>query len=350
MKGIRDWGLGIRSAPRPRSRAANHISPRPLAGEGPGVRAANRARRALSLLEVLVSIFILAFGLLGVAALIPLGKLSLMETNVADRTGACGRAAMREVEVRRTLYYRRWYGLPITPDQLGDSTQFGAVAIDPLGYLGSGNVVFLAGNVFPRLSLDLTPAEADAIFRWGDELVYAMPDEMAPPQPGDRPAPVPDMANQQDEGNFSWFLTVCPSPSDVNLGVPVRLRRNYTVSVVVCNKRDFTSAAEHATANPVAFIGGGYGGGTIQLNSADADILDRIENDQWVMLFGSSGVTPVVAKWYRVVGVGDAATPYLTLVGPDWNNTFAPRLLVVEGVTGVYSTTVQLDADLTWTR
>ena len=48
-------------------------------------------------MEVLISIFVLSIGLLGVAALIPLGQMALWETAKADRCGACGRAALREI-------------------------------------------------------------------------------------------------------------------------------------------------------------------------------------------------------------------------------------------------------------
>ena len=52
------------------------------------------SRRGITLMEVLISIFVLSIGLLGVAAIIPLGQLALWETAKADRCGACGRAAM----------------------------------------------------------------------------------------------------------------------------------------------------------------------------------------------------------------------------------------------------------------
>ena len=70
------------------------------------------SRAGLSLMEVLLSIFVLSIGLLGVAAIIPLGQISLWETAKADRSGACGRAAMREIQVRRMLDFRYWYWLP----------------------------------------------------------------------------------------------------------------------------------------------------------------------------------------------------------------------------------------------
>lgn len=65
-----------------------------------------RARRGVTLLEVLISIGVLAIGLLGVAHLIPLGTFSVNETAKADRSAAMGRAAMHEVRVRDMLEVR----------------------------------------------------------------------------------------------------------------------------------------------------------------------------------------------------------------------------------------------------
>ena len=310
-------------------------------------------RAGITLLEVLVSIFILAVGLLGVAALIPIGKLALVKTNVSDRTGACGRAAMRDVEVRRMLNCSTWF-----PVYAPGATP-GVIAIDPLG-AGIGNML---GGTLPRITFNgITPAQADAIFRWQDELTFDDPSNATgrprgfvrdnngvvapfPRLPSEPALAAPLTRLNLNSGNFSWFLTVCPSPSDIALSVPIGLRRNYTVSIVVCYKRDFTGAGEHATTMPVTFLGGGYGGGTIQV--ANAGILEHVKTDQWVMLASNNGA---VAKWYRVVGVGDQ---YLSLVGPDWDVTNfgnTTQLVVVEGVTGVYTTTVQLDADCIWTR
>ena len=61
------------------------------------------SRRGISLMEVLISVFILSIGLLGVAAMIPLGALSLRDTAKSDYTGACGRAGIHELEWRECL-------------------------------------------------------------------------------------------------------------------------------------------------------------------------------------------------------------------------------------------------------
>lgn len=110
-----------------------------------------RARRGITLLEVLVSIGVIAVGLLGVAALIPLGTFAVSETAKADRSSAMGRAAMHEVRVRDMLQRMRddtdarWYtaesdrALDDTPNPLPDAEAIRqryligqAFAIDPL--------------------------------------------------------------------------------------------------------------------------------------------------------------------------------------------------------------------------
>lgn len=61
-------------------------------------------RGGISLLEVLIGIFVLAFGLLGIAAIIPAGRITVAETAKADYCGSVGRAALREIRLRRMLY------------------------------------------------------------------------------------------------------------------------------------------------------------------------------------------------------------------------------------------------------
>ena len=65
--------------------------------------ARGRLRRGLSLLEVLISMGVLLIGVLGVAALIPVGRYNVQQATNADRAGALGRAALREIKVRNML-------------------------------------------------------------------------------------------------------------------------------------------------------------------------------------------------------------------------------------------------------
>jgi hypothetical protein len=446
-----------------------------------------------SILEVLVSMFILSLGLLGVAALIPVGKLALVETDKSDRGGACGRAGLYLVESQRMLSFNPAatnYSLldplnltsatavnPTNPGRVGYTASINATfnggtagvnvvipfAIDPLGVTSNpaypANILANLGGTripgsgpyfpLPRLSLMAatisrsllgppTPGQlpiafyktsdtyiaqkqawADQMFRWRDDVTFVRQQDWTPqPAPngirpngiyvhlaaGDAPngvnstatlntgASSPDVAVlPASNGAFSWFATVVPSPAEVSqVGPPPSppTVRTFNVSVAVCYQRVLTQlqtpgqpdgeqtlslTSPWATAG---FLGGGYGGGTIQLtldsNAANAQsqlkALANVKNDQWVMLCGwntdttSGNIVPVVCQWYRVVGnsaagngIGSAAPYYLSLVGPDWNMS-DPRLVgggvslvIVQGVVGVYTKTIQVDNDLIWT-
>ncbi len=299
------------------------------------------ARRGISLLEVLVSIFILSVGLLGVAALIPIGKLSLVETNISDRTGACGRAALREIKIRRLL-----------DPACRASTPGGSFVIDPLGELNIGATL----GPLTRINLYTAPGSgtlyttttAPSVFIWPDDLIVTLPKDMTTPQNGDRSSLQISGGVPQNEGAFSWFFTVTPQRVGGNMtGV-------FDVSAVVCHKRDFTANGEYST-DVTQFLGAGYGGGTLELANGNLDDLRKhLKIDQWIMLVGTNGTT-TVAKWYRIVGLGlneDTTNPMrmITVVGPDWDTTLTTTLVAVDGVTGVYTSTITLDTDSLWNQ
>ncbi len=185
-------------------------------------------RRGITLMEVLISIFVLSIGLLGVAAIIPLGQLALWETAKADRCGACGRAALREIQVGRMLDFRYWYWLPgpttpppptswqiwgfyppfnlttVIPDiysSVAGGSNFDSMpfALDPLGRARGMPEVFgfypgsptTPTSFLPRRTLRSTPlapsppppqppppmldAVAEQLFIWNDDLPFYAP-------------------------------------------------------------------------------------------------------------------------------------------------------------------------------
>jgi hypothetical protein len=71
-------------------------------------------RRGISLLEVLVSVFVITFGLLGVLAVIPVGRFEIVEIAKADRSAACGRANLRQAQVRGILNPGMWLARDLT--------------------------------------------------------------------------------------------------------------------------------------------------------------------------------------------------------------------------------------------
>ncbi|MGA2799143.1 MAG: hypothetical protein ABSE63_16310 [Thermoguttaceae bacterium] len=366
------------------------------------------SRRGLSLLEVLFAIGILLFGLLGVAALIPLGQLALWETAKADRCGACGRAALREIQVSRLLDFRYWYwtgqnlsstiagkywgyynppfnASNLIPDDFAivsgcyDSMPF---VIDPLGRKNGLSEMFgkipIAQNIYiflPRRTLRTLPLAPgvvpqqpinEQLFFWSDDLPFD-----APKNSTSRPK----LVSTTSQGDYSWFFTVVPVATEMAL--PVASRRLFNVSAAVCYKRNFqifydpnnlyanspttnTLDGEHTahisanTATTTGFPGMGIGGGTVQL---DAGSKVNVKENQWVMLYhlhvdntGSpiSGYPQMNrCNWYRVVGVGGNT---LSLNGPDWDYNLDAVLVVVPGVIGVYNSTMELDWDPLWTK
>ncbi len=76
-----------------------------------------RTSRGITLLEVLVAMLVMTVGLLGMAAMIPLGRLELAEANVADNAATLGRSAFRDLMVRGFLNPENWAN-PITGDSV----------------------------------------------------------------------------------------------------------------------------------------------------------------------------------------------------------------------------------------
>jgi hypothetical protein len=73
-------------------------------------------------LEVLFSIFVLAVGLLGLMALLPVGRWSIAGASRYDRSSATGRAAFRDVQVRGMLRPQMWLNTDIADDTPPGST------------------------------------------------------------------------------------------------------------------------------------------------------------------------------------------------------------------------------------
>jgi hypothetical protein len=67
-----------------------------------------RLRGGVTLLEVLIAIGVMAVGLMGMAALIPLGRMELAEAEKLDNASAVGRAAFRDLTVRGYLRPEMW--------------------------------------------------------------------------------------------------------------------------------------------------------------------------------------------------------------------------------------------------
>ena len=230
----------------------------------------------------------------------------------------CGRAALRQVKVRRMFDSNWWFTTPTTS----------VFAIDPLG-VTSGLTTPPGGVGGPLQRINLCAARgsgtamiasvAAQIFQWHDDLSYVRandykipawnsstsyavgswvtyngqsyacmvansgtspttattpPDWTAAPF-GDRPIMNLAGGTQQSTGEFSWFLTVSPTNSPQGL---------YAVSVVVCDGRIISAAGETGTTSVTMLSGAtGYGGVSVSIPGTWPAAWNLREN-QWILL------------------------------------------------------------------
>ncbi len=347
-------------------------------GEGRGVR--GEAASGMTLLEVLAAIGVLSIGLLGLAALLPAGRYTIGEATKADRAGQCGRAALRDVVVRRMLDSTNWTANPISPsgpqsfliDPLGVTNGLGA----KLANVTSGSATVTTS--VPRISLASlnTAPLAAAAFTATDDLLVNMPSNMnlkllpsglasvsGPLVQDGRPLNLSSgtLGAVDYAGQYTWFLTVTPQAGSTT---------RFTVSVVVCYNRNLTPGGERAVsvktffdATPVNGTSVALGGGSVQLGRPIDDMFFdakasppttagiAIKENDWVALCNANGL----CRWYRVGSVGEvneqdaSQLQCLTLVGPDWQPQPGDQLVALgQSVVGVYTGTIELDTDPTW--
>ena len=100
-----------------------------------------------------------------------------------------------------------------------------------------------------------------------------------------------------------------------------------------------------------------YGGGAVRLTPNPTTGTVNVKQDNWIMLYNTAPAAPMLpmAIWYRVVNAGPGgSTQDINVVGPDWPSGWPAATpvyaLVIDTVTGVYTTTMQLDSDAIWTQ
>lgn len=358
------------------------------------------SRRGITLLEVLISMFVMLVGLLGVMSLIPVGRFEMQRGAKIDRASACGRGAFREMKVRGMLNPTTWArgdngtkvyeataGVPYTWNATLNAGNFSAFAIDPLG-VGTVAATNSFGSWFPysaaaptvkripRITLGPSPgitaaaraAMADVIFRWQDDLQF---DESGSSDNLPRQV-MQGTAKRLSVGDYSWLATVVHNPDMVSAAnvfdVPLR------VSVAVFYKRDLATAG---AGERVCDLTNPAGIGETQLSalstnpdltaapySGDAKKFLDAKPGQWIMIASTKNhsATPPEWKisWQRVVAIdsevdGDGTTPTpwtrsVTLDGPDHQfettgsdpKNFA---YLFDGVIAVYEKNMKLELD-----
>jgi hypothetical protein len=339
-------------------------------------------RRGITLMEVLIAMFVASVGLMGLAALIPVGGHNLREANKSDRANAVARAAYREIKARGWLRPEYLYGAAADGSPPNMTQPF---CLDPLFVQLSANLgdarrwespvrldndpIFADGSTPPprmfRASLRqapgsstiLTPipfATADRLFRNEDDRTFELPNDNTK-----RARAVLGADNRlQSDGDFTWMATVVPAyqatsglPSTYKVSVAVFYRRNLLIPAA--NKSNRTDGPPTERYLYADFLSGGigWGGGDVRLRLVDSSAtlstspensdFPRIRPGQCIMLAALRSNNQPVIEWYRVVSTSRRAdgqdgpelatsgTPSgesewytdVTLDGADWNPT-----------------------------
>jgi len=349
-----------------------------------------KTRRGISLLEVMFSMGVIAIGLLGVTAVLPLALSQIGRGRVLDNASRLGQNATKEFRVRDMGNPFTWRvgrtvsgvtsSLTVNPAAFPNQ----GFCIDPLFVSTNTNTVVAPNNasLFPyfnranatdprMLRISLAAANPSGMLRWAgaerifvqqDELVFDIPEEKAAP-------PIQNFgtsgANRMYNDGTSWLATLSPS-----LDVTPQVHDAFVLSIVVFNNRNMAMpmdsdterlmSVDWATSSTSTFSG--LGGGDMVLQSPNLNDLLGIQSGKWIMLMGNL-VTNVQAmpqfRWYRVVNT-DSEPVYnsttmmyrlnVTTQGPDWNPSTATSCVFMPGVVAVYERSIRLESTSLWTN
>jgi len=399
--GVRSWGgQERRRAETPHSALC---TPHTLSLRTP--HSALRTRRGISLLEVLISMFILTVGLLSISTLLPVGSFQVQKAGIEDRKSTIGQNAFREFRTRGMSDIRKWihYFSPQGPEpviaangsvhaELSPQYLPLSVAIDPL-CLGNGFTGGAISKLFPRLPAGVTNDDmrqprmprvglldvrnrqiAEQIFLSHDDAVFeetADPD--SPPVSKWELDANNNPIRRQFEGNFSWLVTLTPAYFTSAMPAPTT---QYNVSIAIFFKRSVNSRTTGEGVEVERMVevdtrrnqlgGFGLGGGELVLKGNAANT--AVRPGDWVLVSGrypGGRLAKVpVFRWYRVVVAGeyeqDKTQRVITLAGPDWPGvtnedpakwTCLPsHVAIFEGCVGVFEKTVHLEGPSVWSN
>jgi Tfp pilus assembly protein PilV len=267
-----------------------------------------RNRPAVTLIEVLVSIFILAIGMLALLTLFPLGGLNMARALKDDR---CAQAAQQAEGIANANNVRH-DALPSPNAASGVTGQLGsgvpstwqgpsrAVYADPIGLLQIGTTTALGGNV-ARVRLSFTPDRLTAM-RW-----CSLQDDMTFDTNGR--AGTGALASVKREGRYTWaYLIKRPRyqvPAIVDL------------TIVVYSGRNLQLAGGGETTFTIPNGGHVLGESTVRI-TYPAGAKPAIKAGSWVLDASTHNVNTDTANamkygpnhgfFYRVLSVSDTTT------------------------------------------
>lgn len=345
-----------------------------------------RKRPGISLLEVMFSMGVIAVGLLGVTAILPLALNQIGQGRVLDNASRVGQNAATEFHVREMGNYLNWRRImrissganqlqDVGPARFTNPNQ--GFCIDPLFY--SVNTNYAMGsydaNLFPYYSrpvgteprmnrISLAAANPNGIMMWsGAERIFVLQDELVFDIPEEKTAPPiqnfgSSGANRMYNGSTSWLATLSP-----NLDVVNQTHDSFVLSVVVFDNRNMAMPIDGDSERLLSVLWGsssGLGGGDMVLQSPTLEGLVGIRSGKWFMLMGNArtNVKPMPQfRWYRVVTtdkepVFNTMTSMfhlnVTAQGPDWDPNTATSCAFLPGVVSVYERSIRLESGTLW--
>jgi hypothetical protein len=362
---------------------------RPASATRSSLLAPRSFRRGISLLEVLISMFVLLFGLMGVAAIFPVGNHYAGKGDQYDRGAALAGSAFAEVKARGLLNPRVWIyadgtsfinsngwfntadpGLGFVIDPIGASAPVDDLSQNnffPYGALAPGWTTAPASTAWPlRRVTFATPdptspfalirmpsAVAQAVFQLRDDLAVELPKENDHPgiqrwavdNNGTKDDPTDDIPlNRAFVGSYSWLATVVPTSANNNPAIPDAHQGLqpadprygsflYDVSVAVFYKRETTPGFDTERILSAEL---GPGGDLVMFDgTGDIDVVDAAVEDirggRWILL---AGVHPnsgkFLLRWYRLLSIDDE-TEYVPSIADPTITYDAGRTAMVEG-------------------
>lgn len=325
------------------------------------------ARRGVSLLEILVAIFILSVGLLGVAALIPVGNSEVVKTQIAHRSAETGLRAFREMKLRGYLNPQNWLSggqAVVNPDTGVMRPEFTGktFVIDPLT-TASGSGQSIQGLDVKTLSVRSAMATesnktapqmpapvAERVFIGQDNLHFFRPREQtAVPRAFELGQNGP---RRLSNPLYSWMAMLSPMqvmPSGT-LAPEFKLD-TYLMSVIVFY-RDLPGEEPRRSIKMSADSLGGNEFRFTMEQGAPEDAKKFLRPRRWVLLTDNSRLF----RWYRLGTVEgsiaeDRNDRVVSLLGPDWDSQSSgskPQAIVFESVVAVIEKMVQLEGQTMW--
>ena len=326
-------------------------------------------RRGISLLEVLISIFVLAIGLLSASSLIVAGRVAVEKGVIQDRRADIAQQAVAEARARGFFSsfladHDNNAATPVVPHSmfmLADGTHvlmsdlgtLGQFAIDPLGIIANGTAAAsfpydidtstpAPTPVFTRVTVKAAPNRASAsmsrvlantVFYNQDSILFENPDdEELPPTDGFTRDASGNLLNRSKQTQYSWLVTMQPIQPGQYLASFVVFKNR----LPLIDRSDNEAPLERAVVGE--FDGDAFGGGNLNLSSTEERDLRDLRTGDWVLINGQSFHSQPTAsppniilqsRWYRVQSVGEIQgtgpyTRFISTGGPDWRGLQFP--------------------------